>query len=142
MTSYVYHLDEGIVTLPPGFKDATINVFEWQDAKGRHTLTVQRERRLPNLTFDDMVARIVAIYPQKFTAFAEEPPMEIALELPAVSKRFRWRNQDGVVYNHQIFVDLEDTFMIFTASAKANIRERADDALHDALSGLRLRERA
>ncbi len=141
MSAYTYHLDEGVLSLPTGFRDVTINVFEWVDATGRCTLTVQREQRRAELTFDQMVALTTESYPKKFAAYAAEDPMDIALDVPAVSKRFRWHSKFGVSYNHQVFIDLDTSLLLITASGDAALMERVDDVLHQVLSGFRLRER-
>ncbi len=141
MNSYVYHMDEGVLSLPPGFRDATVHAFEWVGSEGRIALAVQRERRPPERTFEEMVRLVTAPYPKKFAAYAEEEPVPIALELPAIGKRFRWRHEAGVAYHHQVFIDLDETLLLLTASGQASSRERVDATLHEALGGLLLRER-
>jgi hypothetical protein len=67
--------------------------------------------------------------------------MELALDFPATSRRFRWRDQGGVNYNHQVFIDLEDSVLLIMSGGRASMMDRIDEILHEALSGLRLRER-
>lgn len=139
--NYVYHLDEAAIRLPKGFRDATVNAFEWVDSTGPIALTIQRDKRDPSTPFEELVGRITNEYPRLFAAYAEEEPMEVALEVPAISRRFRWRNERGVVYHHQIFLDLGPTVLLMTAAGKAASLERIDSLLHEALSNLQLRER-
>ena len=103
MSAYVYHLDEGALQLPAGFRDATINVFEWADANGRLVLTIQREKLGEQGTFAELVDKITAPYPKLFASYEEEEPMEIAMDVPVVSKRFRWRQPQGVLYHRSSF---------------------------------------
>lgn len=142
MNAYVYHLDEGAIRLPPGFRDASVNVFEWIEKTGPVALTIQREKREPDTRFEELFQKITAPYPKLFTAYAEEDPMEIAMDVPVLSKRFRWRQERGVVYHHQAFLDVGPTVMLLTAAGQAAARDRVDEVLHEALSGLQLRERA
>lgn len=142
MSHYVYHFDEGVITLPEGFRDASVQLFEWTLPDGRCTLTIQREARTGTSTFEELVAQVTETYPKQFPGFSEEDPMELALDLPATSRRFRWRNEGGVSYHHQVFVDLESTLLLITCSGHARLRDDVDRVLHEALSGLRLRERA
>ncbi len=141
MSSYTYHIDEGALQLPSGFRDASVNAFEWVHESGPITLTVQRERRDPNSPFEAFFHKITQPYPKLFTAYAEEEPMEMAMDVPVLGKRFRWRAEEGVMYNHQVLLDLGSSVILLTAGGRAASRGRIDEVMHGALSGLRLRER-
>lgn len=138
--NYVYHMDEGVLTLPEGFTDATVHAFTWATSHGGISLAVQREAAKSGRTFEQTVLEVTKPYATQLAAYAEEEPMEITLDRPAVSKRFRWHHESGVVYHHQVFVDLEGSVLLFTCAGEAAARDRVDDILHEALSGLRLRE--
>ncbi len=140
--SYLYHVDEGVLSLPEGFTDHTIHMFKWVFPEGECNLAVQRERIPADKTFADMVKLVTDPYPKKFPSYSEEPPMEVALEWPTATRRFRWRKESAVSYHHQIFIDLEGTLLLLTASGQARLRDKVDELLHETLSGMRLRERS
>ncbi len=142
MSAYTYHLDEGAIQLPDGFHDASINVFEWTGNSGRITLTMQREKYVENQTFEELVHRATSSYAKVFANYAEEDPMEIAMDVPTLSKRFRWRQDTGVSYHHQVFLDLRPKVLVITVTGAAAGREQVDQILHDTLRSLQLRERA
>jgi len=139
--SYLYHVDEGVLSLPDGFTDQTLNMFKWVFPEGECSLAIQRERIPANKSFAELVKLVTDPYPKQFPSYTEEPTMEIAFDLPTATRRFRWRKDSAVSYHHQVFVDLEGSLLLLTASGQARLREKVDDVLHEALSGLRLRER-
>lgn len=141
MITYPYHIDEGVLTLPAGFRDATVNVFEWHEKEGRIALMVQRERLEDPGQFETQVVKVTEPYPKLFAAYAEEEPMAVDLDVPVVSKRFRWRNETGVLYHHQIFLLVDRTMLLLTVAGNATSRDRADEILREALAGFALRER-
>lgn len=140
--SYVYHMDEAVLSLPEGFEDATLHNFEWMGPEGKRALMVQRQVPQPSETFEALVARVTKPYPKIFTDYAEDPPDEVDIGVAAVSKRFRWRHQGGVLYHHQVFVDVGHVVLALTASGKAHQQSEVDAILQEALSGLHLRERS
>ncbi len=141
MDEYQYHIDEGSLSLPADFRDASVNVFEWMSPEGICTLTVQREKK-HGRSFEKMIEQTTAPYAKSFPAFAEEEPLAFELEVPTVGRRFRWRNEKGVQYHHQAFVDLGDSMLVLTAGGSARTAERVDEVLLQALNGMRLREPA
>jgi len=141
MSGYVYHMDEGVLTVPEGFVDATMHNFEWIGPEGRRALMVQRQLPGPDESFEALVARITKPYAKIFADYAEEPADDVDVGMPAVSKRFRWRHESGVLYHHQVFVDVGRVVLAITASGKASVSDEVDAILQQAISGLRLRER-
>ena len=139
--SYVYHLDEGVITLPEGFTDHTLHMFKWVFPEGECSLAVQRERLPADKTFEEMVKLVTDPYPKQFPSYTEEPVVPVVLDLPHTTRRFRWRKEAAVSYHHQIFIDLAGSMLLITASGQARLRERVDEVLHETLSGLRLRQR-
>lgn len=139
MNEYHYHIDEGALELVPGFRDATVNVFEWVLDTGRCTLMIQRELK-GDRTLAKMVELTTAPYAKSFPAYAEEEPAELVMDVEAVSRRFRWRNEKGVQYHHQAFLDLGRQMLLLTASGSARAQEQVDEILMTALNGLRFRE--
>ncbi len=140
MNTHHYHIDEAAIRLPAGFRDSTINVFEWVEDTGSVVLTIQREEREDDTRFEELVARSTAPYPDLFSAYAEEEPMDLAMDVPAISRPFRTRNDHGVAYHHQVFLDLGSTILLLTAAGKAASRERIDELLQEALMSLQPRE--
>lgn len=141
MNDYIYHLDEAALRLRQGFRDATVHAFEWSEAHGRLALTIQRERRDDAETFAAAIARVTTPYPRLFAAFEQEEPVEVSMPVAGESRRFRWCHADGVVYHHQVFLDLGATMLVLTATGPAALRDEIDALLHDTLAGMQLRER-
>jgi hypothetical protein len=143
MNLHDYHLDECVLPLPVGFRDASVQVFEWTLDDGEQlSLLIQREPRTEGRMLEDSVRTVTRSYPQKFMAYHEEEPMVLGTDLRCVSKRFRWRHESGVLYHHQLFLELDSCVMLLTASCKATHRDEADVLLLRALEGMQLRESA
>jgi hypothetical protein len=139
----IFHMDDCVVTLPPGFVDRTINVLEWQAPGGEPVvLAVQRERLLTDLAFDDYVDLETKGYPSKFGGFKQErdDSQELPSGIQVRRKSFRWKRERDVVYNHQAFVHAGESVIVFTASAKAQDRDEVDRLIDDALGTIKFRE--
>jgi hypothetical protein len=141
VSEYVYHIDEGALELPAEFIDASVNVFEWIGKSGRMNVTIQRQRCEHNQTFEQLVHEATSSYPKLFTNYAEEEPMDIAMDVPVLSKRFRWRQDTGVSYHHQVFLNLNTVVMTITATGSAAGREEVDASLDRVLRSLQFREK-
>ncbi len=139
----VFHFDEGVISIPRGFVDRSSQTLEWTvDNSSSLSLHNQRQR-LAWGSFDDLVTRETNEYSAKFLGFkAEETeyPDPFDGALPLRRMVFRWKGEREVLYNHQAFVYSVPLVLVFTVTAKAQHRERADKLMKDALSGLRFRE--
>jgi hypothetical protein len=139
----VYHFDEGVISIPRGFVDRSTQTLEWPvDNSSSLTLVVQRQR-LAWGSFDDLVDRETREYPARYLGFkAEETeyPDPFGGSMPIRHVAFRWKAELDVLYNHQAFVYSAPLVLVFIVSAKALHRERADQLMKEALSGLRFRE--
>jgi hypothetical protein len=138
-----YHFDEGVLTLPRGFRDRTTNTLEWTiDNSTAVELVIQRTR-LGWGTFDDFVHQETREYGADFLGFkAEETeyPDPFDGTLPLRRVVFRYKGERDVLYHHQAFVFSAPLVLVFTTKSTVVHRERADRIMKEALSGLRFRE--
>lgn len=139
----LYHFDEGVISIPRGFKDRSTHTLEWTlDSASRVVLVIQRER-LGWGSFEDFVLRETRDYGSEFLGFraeeAEHPdPFQGALPLRRIA--FRYKGEHEVLYHHQVFVFSAPLVLVFTVKSKAEHRDRADGFLKEALADLRFRE--
>jgi hypothetical protein len=143
-------MDDCTITVPPGFRDRTLNALEWTlDGDDRVGLVVQREQLLhpdgedaprPG-ALERFVADQTRDYPTRFAGFhldnEDVAASDVGLEMRR--KAFRWRHEQEVLYHHQAFVLAGFTVIVFTCSAKARHREAVDRMLHEVLAELRVR---
>jgi len=139
----LYHFDEGVLSLPRGFKDRSTHTLEWAiDSANTLVLVLQRER-LGWGTFDDFVNRETHEYASDFLGFRAEPtefPDPFDGKLPLRRIVFRYKGDHEVLYHHQAFVFSAPLVLVFTVKAKAEHRGRADQLMKEALADLRFRE--
>lgn len=145
-----FHFDEGVLSLPQGFRDRSQQVLEWSvDNSSSVVLVIQRDTLAPGPSgsptdnFDARVAHETNNYPTRFLGFRREPddyPDPFDGTLPLRRIVFRWKSDRDVLYNHQVFLLSVPLMLIFTVSAKPAHRERADRIMHSALLDLRFRE--
>jgi hypothetical protein len=139
----LYHFDEGVLTLPRGFRDRSTHTLEWPiDNSSSVVLVIQRER-LGWGTFDDFFRQETREYGAEFLGFRVEEteyPDPFEGSLPIRRMVFRYKGERDVLYHHQVFVFSAPLVLVFTAKATVIHRERADRIMKEALSGLRFRE--
>jgi hypothetical protein len=146
----IFHFDEGVVSLPRGFRDRSVQMLEWTvDNSSSLVLVIQRERLGAGgvagspATLDAYVASETRDYPTRFLGYRLEEteyPDPFDGAYPIARRVFRWKNERDVLYNHQVFVLSAPLVLVFTVTAKAVHRERADKLVKDALVDLRFRE--
>jgi len=146
----LFHFDEGVVSMPGGFRDRSSQILEWTvDNTSSVVLVIQRERLTIDprtqlsLTLDDVVARETGEYPTRFLGFRLDPnefPDPTDGTLPLRRIVFRWKSDREVLYHHQVFVLSDQLVLTLTMSSSAAHRDRADHVIQEALSSLRFRE--
>jgi hypothetical protein len=142
MSDYTLHLDELVLEVPKGFQDRSVQVLEWPIPGGeRIALVIQREPLAEEDAFEGYVARTTADYPKSLASYHAEDPQTFDLPIPYVSKPCRWRHEDSVLYQHQVFLRLYDRSILVTASARAAHRDDVDELLRRCLAEPRIRER-
>jgi hypothetical protein len=139
----VYHFDEGVLSVPRGFRDRSEQKLEWViDNSSSMVLVIQRER-LGWGTFEDFVRNETRDYASAFLGFkADEASLPDPFDgnLPLRRFLFRYKGDHDVLYHHQVFVFSAPLVLVFTTKSKAVHREKADVLMKQALEGLRFRE--
>lgn len=139
----LYHFDEGVLSLPRGFRDRSTHTLEWTiDNSSVVVLVIQRER-LGWGTFDDFVHKETHEYASEFLGFRTDAtpyPDPFDGKLPLRRIAFRYKGDHEVLYHHQAFVFSAPLVLVFTVKSKAEHRGRADQLMKEALADLRFRE--
>lgn len=139
----LYHMDEGVLSIPRGFRDRSVHTLEWGiDSASSLVLVVQRER-LGMGTFDDFVNAETREYASDFLGYRAEEihrpdPFDGALPVRRIA--FRYKGELEVLYHHQVFLFRAPVVLVFTVKSKAEHRDRADALLEKALADLGFRE--
>ncbi len=139
----IYHMDDAVLELPPGFIDRSVHVLEWRTPDGEAVVLVTQREPLPGTRpLADYVAQETKDYATRFEGYrAEEPPRDGAeTALEALHRTFRWKRNEDVLYNHQVFVAAPPVVLVMTVTGKAAHREDVDRLVGRALADLKFRE--
>lgn len=134
---YAYHLDEAVLTVPPGFVDGSTNVLRWGEGDDAIALTIQRLPRgesLEGVALADVETTLARMPGGKVD---ESGPFAGGLETWRVCMRHVVERQ--TVYLVQCFVDAEDRILVVSATGHAKIRQEIDRVVEDVVASVRLR---
>ncbi|NUO54318.1 MAG: DcrB-related protein [Polyangiaceae bacterium] len=134
-------MNEGVVDVPPNFRDLSVQVLEWRRDDGSAIgLTVQREELPEGTDLETYVRKAISEYYRELPSFRIDArrPVEGALT-PAVFLSYRWHGEQGVVCQAQGFTQIGRKLLLFTTTTAPESRSEAEGLLLQALSNVRLR---
>jgi hypothetical protein len=140
MNTVPYVMDEVEVAVPAGFVDSTVNTLEWQTEDGsRVSLVVHRDQNPERPSVDKLFAIAMAEYGKRLPMLHVEDPPEVSLQLPHRVAALRWKKDQDVIYQVQLFVQLEDRNLVMTFSARSNYRPQIDTWVGEFCQSLQVR---
>ena len=142
MSHLDYHMNECVLRVPAGFVDRSVNILEWTLASGEKlALIVQRQHVDQGVSLEAIVEEETREYAAKFVAYHLDRD-EVEAEGPVAVRRkvFRFKKEQDVFHNHQLFILDGAQLILVSASARAHHRGDVDQVVDECLAGLRLRE--
>lgn len=139
--SYVYHTDNAVFDLPPGFVDRSLTILEWPTATGgRIALTMQREPRQGDRPLDEVVRDNLAKISRTLKGYKELSRTHF--DPPSVARvAFEHRHELTRVVQYQLYVSTLDGLLIFGATGRAADRADCEALFDQVLQSLKLREK-
>ncbi|MDI3285333.1 DcrB-related protein [Polyangium sp. 15x6] len=127
MNTTTYYMDDVEVAVPAGYVDRTVHTLEWHtEDGGRVALVVQRDPDPSRPSVDQLFAIAMAEYGKRLPMLHVEEPPTVDLAVPHRLAAIRWKKDQDVVYQVQLFVQLQDRNLIATFSARPSYREQID----------------
>ncbi len=139
MTTYQYHADELVVSLPAGFVDKTTTILEWPEAQGGTAMMLRRAPLEPG-TLPDVAKRYSAQLAATLSGYREEPAITVECPLPHEIICLRFREQGRVHYQVHVLLDLGSRMLFMVWGADAQRRDRLDEMVKVAVPTVLLRE--
>jgi hypothetical protein len=123
-------MDELVVEVPVGFRDQSVQALEWRlPDGGRLTMSVVRQPKAGEESIDDVADRIQSDVARSFAAFVAEAPAQLQLPIAAASRRARLKHEGEPVYRHFALLDLDDRWLILSASGPVRHGATVDEIL-------------
>ncbi|MDI1435461.1 MULTISPECIES: DcrB-related protein [Polyangium] len=127
MNTTTYYMDDVEVAVPAGYIDRTIHTLEWQTEDGsRVGLVVQRDLSPDRPTVDKLFEIAMSEYQKRLPMLhVDEPPV---LELPVRHHvaAIRWKKDQEVIFQVQLFIELADRTLVATFSGRPSFREHIE----------------
>lgn len=128
MNTVIYGMDDVEVAVPAGYVDRTVHTLEWQtEDGGRVALVVQRDLTPSRPSVDQLFAIAMAEYGKRLPMLHVEEPPTVEMSVPHRMAAIRWKKDQDVVYQVQLFVQLEDRNLVVTFMARPSYREQINE---------------
>jgi hypothetical protein len=135
-----YHVHEGLLELPEGWEDRSINIFSRELAPNQiASIVITRDTTSEPLSaFVDKTMKSLAKQLPRFMMFKRVPSTFGAIEGEDVS--FQWRREGMDIYQRQAFLPVaESKLLTFTISAPVKYRNEVDAELLTVVGDFKLR---
>jgi hypothetical protein len=140
MITTTYCMDDMEVAVPDGYVDKTVHALEWPtEDGGRVSLVVQRDQSQARGKIDDLFAKLMDEYSKRLPMFQADEPPAVELQVPFRIAALRWKKEQQLIYQVQLFVELEDRNLVATFSAAPTYREHIDEWVGEFCRSLRIR---
>lgn len=137
----LFHMDDLVCSVPQGYRDDSTHALQWPAEDGsRIALLVQRDTTRERPKLEAMHQLALAEYKKRLPMLHMETEPTLDLALPHRLAAIRWKREDDVVYQLQLFIELSDRNVIATFSARALYRDAVDDMAREFATSLRIRE--
>lgn len=140
MELVTYYMDDVEVAVPPGYVDTSVHTLEWQTEDGsRVSLVVQRDLDPKREPIETVFETALTEYGKRLPMLHREDAPEVELPVPHRVMAMRWKQGAEVIYQVQLFVQLEDRHVVATFSARPRHREYIDRWLVEFCRSLQVR---
>lgn len=136
-----YHVHEGLLELPEGWDDKSINIFSRELAPNQiASIVITRDTITDPLSvFVDKTMKTLTKQLPRFMMFKREVSSFGAIEGEDVS--FQWRREGMDIYQRQAFLPLsEQRVLTFTISAPVKYRNEVDAELLTVVGDFKIRQ--
>jgi hypothetical protein len=132
------YFPEGMLELPDGWKDQTVNVYIYGPSEGR--VSAVRTREDATVPFDAYCRHVASMIEKNLPAY--RPLGEQILEkdgLRAFRLEFTWRRDEADIYQIQLVVEHGGSFVVFSLTAPLAERALAEHFEKQMLGTIRFR---
>ncbi len=110
------HFPEGVLDLPGGWSDKSVNVYSFEPSDGRiSAIRTKEDARVP---FDDYCVHIRRMLEKNLSHFKLVEDRRTNVQgLVAQRVECTWRRDGETIHHIQLLVDYGDSFIVFTMTA-------------------------
>mgnify|MGYP000910981467 CR=1 FL=1 len=140
-----YHLHEGLLHVPEGWRDQTMNVFRLPGGNSNKdaAIILTRDYETTLDTATDYASAQQEAVQKSFPGYKQISTSELEIDgCPAAVVDYQWRsNGSALLRQRQLYVRHQSAMLTLTGSAMADEFARIDDVWQQLLSSFRLFER-
>jgi hypothetical protein len=137
MSEYIF--DEGILALPAGWLDRTLNVLGPEPNDAEFKVLISREDQ-NGRSLDDFITAQVKDFSQRTPWFAQQSRAErTVMGMRAIEVKSTYRDGKAEMFQHQVTIGARGKFLTFSAISLLRAREGCSQELERLLTTVRLR---
>lgn len=141
-----YHLHEGLLSVPEGWRDQSMNVFRLpgKNSNKDAAIILTRDHETPVETSTEYADAQQEAAKKSFPGYRQIDRIETQVDGQAATiVDYQWRsNGSALLRQRQLYVRHQSVMLTLTASAMANEFERIDEIWQELLTSFKLIERA
>jgi hypothetical protein len=140
MSAHQFHTDELVMDVPEGFADDTANMLEWPAEGGGIALMIRRRVIVAPATFDSMAKTYTTELKARLSAYRDETPPELRVQVPHKTVCFRFQEHGRVAYQVHLLIEQRGRVMFIIWGGPARHREMVDALAKQSFESIMIRD--